>query len=153
MGNDTPSRLTRPGSNCLPTYVLRPVGTVRSCLKSRDDCPRQGFEGAPDAWLEFDLAIADALDGLTVGQEILLFTWLHQANRDIIKVHPRGDSNRALCGVFSTRAPDRPNPIGLHRVEIMELQTPRLVRVGPLEALDGTPIIDIKSVIREPDER
>jgi tRNA-Thr(GGU) m(6)t(6)A37 methyltransferase TsaA len=134
-------------------YVLRPVGVVRSPLKSRDECPKQGFEGAPDAWLEIDPAFVAALDGLTVGREILVLTWFHQADRDLLKVHPRGDSNRLMRGVFSTRSPDRPNPIGLHRVEVMEIGEPGRVRVRPLEAVDGTPIVDIKSVMLESEQR
>jgi tRNA-Thr(GGU) m(6)t(6)A37 methyltransferase TsaA len=134
-------------------YVLRPVGVVRSPLKSRDECPKQGFEGAPDAWLEIDPAFVAALDGLTVGREILVLTWFHQADRDLLKVHPRGDSNRLMRGVFSTRSPDRPNPIGLHRVEVLEIQESGRVRVRPLEAVDGTPIVDIKSVMLESEER
>jgi tRNA-Thr(GGU) m(6)t(6)A37 methyltransferase TsaA len=134
-------------------YVLRPVGVVRSPLKSRDECPKQGFEGAPDAWLEIDPAFAEALDGLMVGCEILVLTWFHQADRDLLKVHPRGDPNRVMRGVFSTRSPDRPNPIGLHRVEVMEIQESGRVRVRPLEAVDGTPIVDIKSVMLESEER
>jgi tRNA-Thr(GGU) m(6)t(6)A37 methyltransferase TsaA len=134
-------------------YVLRPVGVVRSPLKSRDECPKQGFEGAPDAWLEIDPAFVAALDGLTVGREILVLTWFHQADRDLLKVHPRGDPNRLMRGVFSTRSPDRPNPIGLHRVEVLEIQESGRVRVRPLEAVDGTPIVDIKSVMLESEER
>jgi tRNA-Thr(GGU) m(6)t(6)A37 methyltransferase TsaA len=134
-------------------YVLRPVGVVRSPLKSREECPKQGFEGAPDAWLEIDPAFVAALDGLTVGREILVLTWFHQADRDLLKVHPRGDSNRLMRGVFSTRSPDRPNPIGLHRVEVLEIQESGRVRVRPLEAVDGTPIVDIKSVMLESEER
>jgi len=134
-------------------YVLRPVGVVRSPLKSRDECSKQGFEGAPDAWLEIDPAFVAALDGLTVGREILVLTWFHQADRDLLKVHPRGDPNRVMRGVFSTRSPDRPNPIGLHRVEVLEIQESGRVRVRPLEAVDGTPIVDIKSVMLESEER
>jgi tRNA-Thr(GGU) m(6)t(6)A37 methyltransferase TsaA len=134
-------------------YVLRPVGVVRSPLKSREECPKQGFEGAPDAWLEIDPAFAEALDGLMVGREIVVLTWFHEADRDLLKVHPRGDPNRLMRGVFSTRSPDRPNPIGLHRVEVMEIGEPGRVRVRPLEAVDGTPIVDIKSVMLESEER
>ncbi len=133
-------------------YSLLPVGVVRSSLRSRDECPKQGREGAPEAFLEIDPAYAAALDGLEVGQEILLFTWLHQGKRDLLKVHPRGNTALPLKGVFATRSPDRPNPIGLHRVEILEIQGTASIRVRPLEALDGTPIIDIKSVLRGMEE-
>ena len=134
-------------------YLLRPVGVVRSRLKAREDCPKQGFEGAPDAWLEIGPAFAEALDGLMVGRDILVLTWFHQADRDLLKVHPRGDPKRRMRGVFSTRSPDRPNPIGLHRVELLEIQEPGRVRVRPLEAVDGTPIVDIKPVMLESEER
>jgi tRNA-Thr(GGU) m(6)t(6)A37 methyltransferase TsaA len=132
--------------------LLQSVGIVRSPLKNREECPKQGFEGAPDAWLEIDVALADGLDGLTVGREILILTWLHEAQRDILKVHPRGNPDRPLRGVFSTRSPDRPNPVGLHRVEVVEFQKPNRLRVRPLEVLDGTPLIDIKPVMRESEE-
>jgi tRNA-Thr(GGU) m(6)t(6)A37 methyltransferase TsaA len=134
------------------TYVLRPVGVVRSPLRTREDCPKQGFEGAPDAWLEIDAAFVDALDGLTVGREVLVLTWLHEGRRDLLRVHPRGNANKPLQGVFMTRSPDRPNPIGLHRVEVLEFQKPGRIRVGPLEVVDGTPLIDIKPVMHESEE-
>ncbi|MGO9612400.1 MAG: tRNA (N6-threonylcarbamoyladenosine(37)-N6)-methyltransferase TrmO [Dissulfurispiraceae bacterium] len=133
-------------------YLLRPVGAVISPLKSLKDCPKQGSEGAPDAWLEIDPVFSDALDGLVVGSEILVITWLHEARRDLLKVHPRGDPDKALRGVFATRSPDRPNPVGLHRVIILDISKSCRLRVGPLEALDGTPIIDIKSVLHESEE-
>ncbi len=133
-------------------YLLKPVGVVRSPLRNREECPKQGFEGAPDAWLEIDAALVDALDGLTVGREVLLLTWLHEGRRDILKVHPRGNPDEPLRGVFATRSPDRPNPVGLHRVEVVEFQKPNRVRVRPLEVLDGTPLIDIKPVMRESEE-
>jgi tRNA-Thr(GGU) m(6)t(6)A37 methyltransferase TsaA len=128
-------------------YLLRPIGLVQSSLKSKDDCPKQGSEGAPDAWLTIDPVFADALDGLTAKDEILILTWLDQGSRDVLKVRPRGEIGRPLQGVFSTRSPDRPNPIGLHRVAIMEIQDRVRVRVYPLAALDGTPILDIKPVL------
>ncbi len=134
-------------AGCVPEYVLRPVGHVRSPLLSREQCPKQGREGAPDAWLEIDPAFADALDGIEAGSEILVLTWLHQGRRDVLKVNPRGDLARPPRGVFSTRSPDRPNPIGLHRVEVMEVGGPTRLRVRPLEAMDGTPIVDIKPVL------
>ncbi len=134
-------------------YLLQPVGIVRSSLKSRQGCPKQGSEGAPDAWLEIYTALIEALDGIAVGNDILVLTWLHEGRRDLLRVHPQGNPNEPLRGVFATRSADRPNPIGLHRVKVLEIQKPDRIRVGPLEALDGTPIIDIKPVIPESDER
>ncbi|MFI5230681.1 MAG: tRNA (N6-threonylcarbamoyladenosine(37)-N6)-methyltransferase TrmO, partial [Gemmatimonadales bacterium] len=127
-------------------YVVRPIGVVRSTLLSRTDAPRQGVEGAPDAWVELDSALAPALAGLAAGDEIMIVTWLHRAERSVLQVHPRGDRSNPIAGVFSTRSPDRPNPLGLHRVTIRELDGTRL-RVGPIEAIDGTPVLDIKIAI------
>ena len=134
-------------------YLVQPVGIVHSSLKSCEGCPKQGWEGAPDAWLEVYTAFTDALDGITVGSEILILTWLHEGRRDLLKVHPRGNPNEPLRGVFATRSPDRPNPIGLHRAQVLEIQKPDRIRVRPLEALDGTPVIDIKPVLPESEER
>jgi tRNA-Thr(GGU) m(6)t(6)A37 methyltransferase TsaA len=106
----------------------------------------QGDEGAPEAWLELTLQTAQGLIGIRAGDELILLTWLHLAQREVLQVHPRGDLNRPLTGVFATRSPDRPNPIGLHRVSVLEVAEQKL-RVGPLEAIDGTPIIDIKPVL------
>ncbi len=128
-------------------YRIRPIGVVRSKLKRLEDCPRQGREGAPDAWLEMDPAFADGLDGISLGSELVVLTWFHKAGRDILKVHPRGNPANPLCGVFAARSQNRPNPIGLHRVTVLEMEKPLRLRVGPLEALDGTPIIDIKPVL------
>ncbi len=128
-------------------YQLRPIGSVRSTLKHRDDCPHQGYDGAPAAWVELNPAFADGLAGLTRGCEVILLTWLHEARRDVLKVHPRGQTAEPPRGVFLTRSPDRPNPIGLHRVEVLEVEAPTRIRVRPLEVLDGTPVIDIKSVL------
>ena len=128
------------------TYSLTPVGFIQSSLKSRREAPKQGSEGAPDAWLEMVPAVERGLKGITVGQEIILLTWFHRARRDVLKVHPRNDKNVPLSGVFATRSPDRPNPIGLHRVRVLEIVENRL-RVGPLEAVNGTPIVDIKPVL------
>jgi tRNA-Thr(GGU) m(6)t(6)A37 methyltransferase TsaA len=127
--------------------LLRPIGVIESPLTSLDDCPKQGSEGAPDAWLIIDPAFADGMDGLVVGAQIWILTWLHQGERDVFKVRPRGDPNRAFQGVFSTRSPSRPNPIGLHRAIIKGIERIARIRVGPLEALDGTPVLDIKPVI------
>ncbi len=134
-------------------YLLQPVGIVRSSLKSSEGCPKQGWEGAPDAWLEIYPAFTDALDGISVGNDILILTWLHEGRRDLLRVHPRGNPNEPLRGVFATRSPDRPNPIGLHRAEVLEIQEPDRIRVRALEALDGTPVIDIKPVLPESEER
>lgn len=124
-------------------YRLTPIGLVRSTLRSRTGAPRQGSKGAPDAWIDIDPAYADALLGLHAGQKILLFTWLHLGERDVLRVHPGSDPGRPIAGVFATRSPDRPNPIGLHPVTIRRIDGLRL-EVGPLEAIDGTPIVDIK---------
>jgi tRNA-Thr(GGU) m(6)t(6)A37 methyltransferase TsaA len=126
--------------------TLSPVGFLHSPLKSREEAPNQGREGAPDAWLEVNEMVAEGLEGIAVGDEILLITWFHKAHRDVLKVHPRGDKNRPLTGVFATRSPDRPNPLGLHRVTVLAIDGRRL-RVGPLEAIDGTPVVDIKPVL------
>jgi tRNA-Thr(GGU) m(6)t(6)A37 methyltransferase TsaA len=129
------------------SYAIHPVGVVRSQLKRREDAPKQGNEGAPDAWLEIYPLFLDALEGITPNSEVLVLTWFHLARRDMLKVHPRGDPGNPLTGVFATRSPDRPNPIGLHRVTVLEIDNLRGVRVRPLEAIDGTPIIDIKPVL------
>ncbi|SEK96221.1 tRNA (N6-threonylcarbamoyladenosine(37)-N6)-methyltransferase TrmO [Streptacidiphilus jiangxiensis] len=127
-------------------YRMRPVGHVESPLTDRSTAPRQPDEGAPDAWLVFEDRFAPALQGLAPGQDMLLFTWLDRADRDTLAVHPRGDADRPLAGVFATRAPDRPNPIGLHDVHILAVAGTR-VHVRNLEALDGTPILDLKPVL------
>ena len=131
--------------------VIRAIGHVRSSLTSRAQAPRQGDEGAPDAWLELDEALAPGLDGLAAGDEVLVLTWFHQARRDVLKLHPRGDPALPVSGVFTTRSPDRPNPSGLHRVRVRKVEGHRL-EVGPLEAIDGTPIIDIKPVLAIADD-
>jgi tRNA-Thr(GGU) m(6)t(6)A37 methyltransferase TsaA len=129
-------------------YVLRRVGVVRSSLQRLEEAPRQGAEGAPEAWLEIDPGFADALAGLAPQDALLVLTWLHEADRDTLQVHPRDDLRNPLSGVFATRSADRPNPIGLHRVTVRELVGTRL-RVFPLEAIDGTPIVDVKPVIAD----
>ena len=128
-------------------YTLNPIGVVRSTLTNREEAPRQGYEGAPDAWIELDHAVAEGLDGIAVGDEIIVITWFHQSQRDILKVHPGRNKNLPLTGVFATRSPNRPNPLGLHRVTVREIVGTRL-KVGPLEALDNTPVVDIKSILR-----
>jgi tRNA-Thr(GGU) m(6)t(6)A37 methyltransferase TsaA len=127
-------------------YEVRPIGTVRSELVDRHTAPRQGDEGAPDAWLELEGWALPALEGLAAGDDALVLTWLDRADRDVLRVHPRGDVDRPVAGVFATRSPDRPNPIGLHRVRVLGIDGGRL-RVGDLEALDGTPVVDIKPVL------
>ncbi len=119
------------------------IGTIRSTLRSLDDAPRQGDEGAPDAWLEVDPGVAPALDGLRAGDTIVVVTWLDRADRSVLATHPRNDPSQPLTGVFATRSPDRPNPLGLHRVTIRAIDGTRL-RIGPLEAIDGTPVVDVK---------
>jgi len=127
-------------------YGLRSIGHVESTLTDRASAPRQPDEGAPDAWLVLDDRCAPALEGLLPGSDVLLVTWLDRADRDTLAVHPRGDTARPLKGVFATRAPDRPNPIGLHEVRVLALDGTR-VHVAALEALDGTPILDLKPVL------
>jgi tRNA-Thr(GGU) m(6)t(6)A37 methyltransferase TsaA len=129
-----------------PSSRLRLVGYVRSTLRSLDDAPRQGSEGAPDAWIDVIPMFAPAVSGLVAGDDIIVITWLDRANRDVLEVHPRGDPGNPLSGVFATRSPHRPNPLGLHRVRIHEISGTRL-RIGPLEAIDGTPVVDIKPVL------
>jgi tRNA-Thr(GGU) m(6)t(6)A37 methyltransferase TsaA len=136
----------------MTAYELRPVGHVASPLTSRADAPKQGDEGAPDAHLVFDPEIVPALDGIAVGDELVLLTWLHEAARDVLSVHPRGDATRPVAGVFGTRSPDRPNPIGLHRVRVLTVDDGRLL-VSGLEAIDGTPIVDVKPVLGDPADR
>jgi tRNA-Thr(GGU) m(6)t(6)A37 methyltransferase TsaA len=126
---------------------LRPVGLIRSALRSRQRAPKQGSEGAPDAWLDVHAWAAEALHGLVVGDEIIVVTWFHQSRRDVFKVHPRSDPRNPLTGVFATRSPDRPNPLGLHPVVVRAIKGNRL-RVGPIEAIDGTPVVDIKPVLK-----
>ena len=136
-----------------PFYTIEPIGFIRSELTHLEDAPMQGDEGAPDAWLELSPQSAPGLIGIQAGDELIVLTWLHLAQRDVLQVHPRGDLSRPLTGVFATRSPDRPNPVGLHRVSVLEIQKHKL-RVGPLEAIDGTPIVDIKPVLAsDPSDR
>jgi tRNA-Thr(GGU) m(6)t(6)A37 methyltransferase TsaA len=125
---------------------LRAVGVIRSDLTSRKGAPKQGSEGAPDAWLEVEPWADEALHGIAVGDELIVITWLHQARRDVFKVHPRSNPSNPLTGVFATRSPDRPNPLGLHPVIVHAIDGRRL-RIGPIEAIDGTPVVDIKPVL------
>jgi tRNA-Thr(GGU) m(6)t(6)A37 methyltransferase TsaA len=124
------------------------IGTVESPLTDRAAAPNQGDEGAPPAWLAFEESVAAGLDGIAAGDELLLLTWLDRADRDVLRVHPRGDLTRPEHGVFATRSPDRPNPLGLHRVRVLEIDGSR-VRVDALEALDGTPIVDVKPLLTD----
>jgi tRNA-Thr(GGU) m(6)t(6)A37 methyltransferase TsaA len=125
---------------------LRPIGYIRSTLRDAASAPKQGTEGAPDAWLDIDSTLARALHGMNAGDELIVITWLHLGDRQTLEVHPRDDPRHPLTGVFSTRSPDRPNPLGLHRVTVREIAGTRL-RIGPIEAIDGTPVVDIKPVI------
>jgi tRNA-Thr(GGU) m(6)t(6)A37 methyltransferase TsaA len=126
--------------------TLHPIGIVHSVLTRRDQAPKQGYEGAPEAWVEILPAFIEGIEGLATGDEIILITWFHQAQRVYLRVHPRGDRTRPLTGVFATRSPDRPNPIGLHRVTVREISGNKL-KVHPLEAIEGTPVVDIKPVL------
>jgi tRNA-Thr(GGU) m(6)t(6)A37 methyltransferase TsaA len=135
-----------------PGYTIHPIGWVESPLVDATAAPNQGDEGAPDAWLVLDPEIRPALQGLEVGSEAIVVTWLDRGVRDVLQVHPRSDPNRPLQGVFNTRSPDRPNPIGLHTVQILAIDDTR-IRVRNLEALDGTPIVDIKPVLGPVGER
>ena len=134
------------------TFDLRPIGWVESPLKERDTAPRQGDEGAPAAWIVFDQGVLDGIRDLVAGDDVLVLTWLHQARRDVLVVHPRGDVRNPRQGVFSTRSPDRPNPIGMHLVRIDVAEADRL-RVRNLEAIDGTPVVDVKPVLGPVDQR
>lgn len=127
-------------------YHLRPIGRVESPLVDRQAAPKQGDEGSPDAWLVFEPTIAEGLRDLRVGSEIIVLTWLDRASRDVLVVHPRDDPTSPERGVFSTRSADRPNPVGLHRVEIIALDGLRVL-VRNLEALNGTPIVDVKPIL------
>ena len=126
---------------------MHPIGVVRSPLRMRAVAPRQGTEGAPDARILLEPSYADALQGIRAGDELVVVTWLHEADRSVLQVHPRDDPSRPLTGVFATRSSDRPNPLGLHRVTVRAVEGLELV-VGPLEAIDGTPVVDLKSTLR-----
>ena len=128
-------------------FTLRPVGYIRSALKERKGAPRQGSEGAPDAWLEVEPWAAKALLRVKAGDELIIITWLHQGRRDVFEVFPRNDPKRRLHGVFAMRSPDRPNPLGLHPVTVRR-RVGRKLRIGPIEAIDGTPVVDVKPVLR-----
>ena len=139
--------MTRRATHTTPAGAhLRPVGVISSALKARGKAPKQGSEGAPDAWLEVHPWAAEALQGLAVGDALIVITWFHRARRDVLRVHPRSDKRRPLTGVFATRSPDRPNPLGLHPVAVRAIDGNRLL-IGPIEAIDGTPVVDIKPVL------
>lgn len=127
-------------------YLLRPIGFIESSLQTREEAPSQGEEGAPEAWVRIDKRVAEGLDGIVEGQQVILLTWFHKSSRDVLKLHPRWDKNNPLTGVFATRSPDRPNPIGLHTVTVRKIEE-NAILVFPLEAIDGTPVIDIKPVL------
>jgi tRNA-Thr(GGU) m(6)t(6)A37 methyltransferase TsaA len=127
-------------------FELRVIGRVRSPLTRMEEAPRQGDEGAPDVWIEFGPDVLDALRGVHPGDRLVILTWLDRADRDVLRVHPRGDVSRPPTGVFGTRSHHRPNPIGLHPVEVLEVDGPR-VKVSGMEALDGTPVLDVKPVL------
>jgi tRNA-Thr(GGU) m(6)t(6)A37 methyltransferase TsaA len=130
----------------LSDIVLHPIGRVESVLTDLEAAPRQADEGAPDAWLVLDPAVVPGLDGLEPGAEVVVLTWLDRASREVLTVHPRGDRARPEAGVFSTRSPHRPNPIGLHVVQVLGIDGAR-IHVGGLEAVDGTPILDLKPML------
>ena len=127
---------------------LIPIGVVESPLTDMATAPKQGHEGAPDAWLVFEPAVREGLQGLRPGDQVIVLTWLDRARRDVLRVHPRDDPRNPMQGVFNTRSADRPNPIGLHQVEILEIDGRRM-RVRNLEAVDGTPVVDLKPMIRQ----
>src|ERR1700730_9982276 len=134
----------------MKTFSLAPVGVIRSEINNKEDAPLFYTEGSPKAFLETLPACTDGLDRMNVGDEIIVITWLHQARRDVLKVHPRGDASNPLTGVFSTRSPDRPNPLGLHRAKVLQIK-PGVLHIGPIEAIDGTPVVDIKPVVESKD--
>jgi tRNA-Thr(GGU) m(6)t(6)A37 methyltransferase TsaA len=129
-----------------PAYDVRPIGRVESPLTDMEAAPKQGDEGAPDVWIEFDPGVVEALHGIEPGDQVIVLTWLDRADREVLVVHPRGDTSRPPTGVFATRSHHRPNPIGLHQVEVLSIEGSR-VKVSNLEALDGTPILDLKPVL------
>jgi tRNA-Thr(GGU) m(6)t(6)A37 methyltransferase TsaA len=140
--------LRRDNDGMLSVIHIHPIGIVRSALRDRADAPRQAFEDAPGAILEIDPDFLSALHGVTPGTTLILVTWLHEADRSVLQTHPRNDESIPLAGVFATRSPDRPNPIGLHRVTVTDIDPLTSVHVDALEAIDGTPILDVKVALR-----
>ncbi|WP_433799798.1 tRNA (N6-threonylcarbamoyladenosine(37)-N6)-methyltransferase TrmO [Actinomycetospora sp. CA-084318] len=135
-------------------FEVRPIGHVSSSLTDRADAPKQADEGAPDAWLVLDEAVAEAAADVAAGDELVVITWLHEADRDVLVVHPRGDPARPPTGVFSTRSPARPNPLGLHTVRVLGTDGPTRIHIDALEAVDGTPVVDVKRALDpRPEER
>lgn len=134
----------------MKNFSITPIGVIRSEIKKREDAPLFYDEGAPNAFLEILPDYEEGLHRMQVGDEIIIITWLHQGQRDVLKVHPRGNPANPLTGVFLIRSPDRPNPLGLHRVKVLEIQPTRL-HIGPIEAIDGTPVLDIKPVVESND--
>ncbi|HJU02822.1 MAG TPA: tRNA (N6-threonylcarbamoyladenosine(37)-N6)-methyltransferase TrmO [Actinomycetes bacterium] len=135
-----------PAATAAGAYTIRPIGRVESPLTDPGTAPKQGFEGAPDAWLAFDPGVADGLRDLAAGDDVFVLTWLHLARRDVLAVHPRDDPRNPETGVFSTRSQDRPNPVGLHRVRVAAVDGLRVLVHG-LEAVDGTPVVDVKPAL------
>jgi tRNA-Thr(GGU) m(6)t(6)A37 methyltransferase TsaA len=131
-------------------FTLEPIGVIRSEIKNKEDAPLFYTEGAPNAILEMKQAYIGGLHRMRVGDEIIVITWFHRARREVLEVQPRGDPANPLTGVFSTRSPDRPNPLGLHRVKVLEIH-PAGLQIGPIEAIDGTPVLDIKPVVASKD--
>jgi tRNA-Thr(GGU) m(6)t(6)A37 methyltransferase TsaA len=134
-------------------FTLKPIGYVSSPLVDREHAPKQGYEGVSEAWLVFKPEFQAGLTDLRAGEEILVLTWLDRGDRETLSVHPRDDQNAPLRGVFSTRSQDRPNPVGIHRVRIVEIVSPTRFKVLDLEAFDATPIIDVKPVLDRVKER
>jgi tRNA-Thr(GGU) m(6)t(6)A37 methyltransferase TsaA len=130
-------------------FAVHPIGVVRSSLTDRSQCPHQGSEGAPEAWIELDPEYAAAIEGLEPGTDIMILTWMHLADRSVLRVHLKGDPRNPVTGVFNTRSADRPNPIGLHRATIVSVEPPNRLLVKPLEVVGQTPIVDIKCVLAE----
>lgn len=131
----------------MENFSIKPIGTVRSTLKDIADCPPQESEGAPEATLHIDEGFAEGTANIQPGDRLILFTWLHKADRNVLKCHPRSETSIPKVGVFSTRSPDRPNPIGMHVVGVVDKISPREIKVYPLEVLDGTPLVDIKPIL------
>ena len=127
-------------------YVIEPIGIIRSELTDLAEVPKQGIEGGVEAWLEILPKVAQGLAGIKIGDHLIVLTWLHLAQRDTLQVHPRGRQEAPLKGVFATRSQDRPNPVGLHQVTVLEVAEQK-IKVAPLEAIDGTPLVDIKPVL------